>query len=374
MSEIRTTADRVGVVLDRRRIPPSFTDPNRPDRVMRAYRSLLRFYSALSNLRLPATGPAVMERGIAVRVVEKTTEALGVVSLTLRSCAGTELPRWHPGSHIDVTLPSGTVRQYSLCGDPDDRTTYRIAVRWIDGGTASTEIHDDVREGSILSIRGPRNAFPFADPGLSKAGVDNIAFVAGGIGITALLPMIGHAHRSGLDWTLTYFGRNEATLPFLAELAATDRNRVRVLTTERNGRPDPAELLADVRAGSSIYYCGPPVLHDTFRAFLPETGAAGLHFERFSAPPVVGGEQFRIRLARTGTEVEVTADQSALSAVRATRPGTAYSCQQGFCGTCRVKVLAGAVESRGTARFLDEPDTMLLCTDRAQEGQVVVDL
>ncbi|MFD6397474.1 PDR/VanB family oxidoreductase [Nocardia sp. NPDC060249] len=373
MSATRTAADK-SLVFDRTHLPPSFADPARPDRVMRAYRPLLTFYSAVSNLRLRAAGPSVVERAIPVRVVEKTAEALGVVSLTLRSCSGEELPRWHPGSHIDVTLPSGTVRQYSLCGDPDDSATYRIAVRWIDGGIASTEIHDDVREGSILSIRGPRNAFPFADPQLSKAGVDNIAFVAGGIGITALLPMIVNAHRSGLDWTLTYFGRNEATLPFLDELTALDPHRVHIVTTETTGRPDPAELLAHAGTGSAIYYCGPPPLHDAFRALLPETAAAGLHFERFSAPPVVGGNPFRLRLARTDTTVEVAADQSALSAVRATRPGTAYSCQQGFCGTCRVKVLDGAVESRGTASFLDEPDTMLLCTDRSPNSEICIDL
>jgi ferredoxin-NADP reductase len=295
-----------------------------------------------------------------------------VLSLRLKSADGSALPPWHPGAHLDLTLPSGKVRQYSLCGDPADRGSYRIAVRRIsDGGGASIEIHDQLPAGAPVTAGGPRNAFPFAYPHLARADISRVVFIAAGIGITPILPMVRAAAAAGVDWHLTYLGRDTATMAFLDEIGALDPDRVRILT---GARRTAAELLAHAGPRASVYFCGPPGLLPDIRTRFDRTGAAGLHFERFSPEPVVGGEPFTLRLADTAKTLEVPADRSALAAVREAIPDVPYSCQQGFCGTCRVRVLSGDVDHRGRSAFLDEPDTMLICTDRAKSASLTIDL
>lgn len=340
---------------------------------MAAYRRLVRGYAAVAG-RSRRTGPIAADRTLPMIVARKQAEATGVVSLRLESENGGVLPAWDPGAHVDLVLPSGRIRQYSLCGDPADRSCYEIAVRRIPNGGSSAEIHDDLAEGDRVSTRGPRNAFPFAHPSLARANIDNIVFIAGGIGITPILPMIKSAASSGVDWHLTYFGRRQDTLPFLEQLAQYGSGRVRVLTSAGDGRPDATMLLSHARPGSAIYFCGPPGLIASLRDSFATTGAAGLHYERFSPPPVTGGSPFDVRLARTGATLHVPADRSALAVARENLPGVAYSCQQGFCGTCRVNVLNGRVERRGQSAFLADPDTMLLCSDRSQGAEITLDL
>ena len=340
---------------------------------MAAYRQLMRGYAAVARRgRRPDPAPAAQP--LALTVARKTTEATGVVGLRLESASGTALPAWDPGAHLDLVLPSGRIRQYSLCGDPADRGGYQIAIRRVPDGVGSAEIHDDLAEGDAVAARPPRNAFPFAHPALARANIDNLVFVAGGIGITPILPMIRVAAETGADWHLTYFGRGHDTMPFLDRLARYDTGRVRVLTSAADGRPDTATLLSRARAGSAVYFCGPPGLIAGVRASFATTGAAGLHYERFAAPPVTGGQPFDVHLARTGATLHVPADRSALAVARENLPGVAYSCQQGFCGTCRVTVLGGQVERRGQAAFLAAPDTMLLCSDRVQGEDITLDL
>lgn len=372
---IPTESGRAPEINHRSATPASWAKP-KPDIVMSFLRLWIGGYSRLSR----HTGhrpPAFDDHEMSMRVAARSYIADDVVLLTLKPIdAGTRVPAWAPGSHIDLRLPSGRVRQYSLVGDPTDRGSYSIAVRRIaNGAGGSVEIHDDVEAGTTVSVRTPRAAFPFADPRYARAPITEVLFIAGGIGITALLPMIVMAHNEGLNWRLVYFGRNRRRMPFLDQLDGLDRDRVRVVTTEDIGRPDAHTLLADVDTGTSVYYCGPPALIDPLREAFPESGAAGLNFERFSAPPVEDGHQFDITLARSGRTVTVPANQSALAAVRGCLPHVPHSCRQGFCGTCRVTVLAGEVERRGHSRFLDAPDTMLICTDRSQTGgQIVLDL
>lgn len=279
-----------------------------------------------------------------------------VVAITLAN--GEQLPAWSPGAHLDVFLPSGAQRQYSLCGEAADLGSYRIAVRRIaDGGGGSREIHDEVRVGDTIRVRGPRNAFVLAPD-------EAYLFVAGGIGITPILGMVAEAERRGVDWTLVYLGRSRETLPFLDELAAYG-DRVVVLTDDEQGLPDMGRVLARAPEGASVYLCGPPVLADQARALLPTLNpTARLFSERFSAAPVRGGEPFTVRLERSGKDVHVAADESALTAIRREIPSIAYSCQQGFCGTCKVSVLGGDVEDR---------DSLLTCVSRGA-GTLVLDL
>ncbi|KAA1416948.1 oxidoreductase [Nocardioides humilatus] len=302
-----------------------------------------------------------------VVVAEITPVADDVVSLTLRCPGGGELTAWQPGSHLDVVLPSGRQRQYSLCGDPSDRRSYRIAVRRLaDGGGGSREIHDDLEVGDVITIRGPRNAFRLAE-------ASAYFFVAGGIGITPILPMVQAAEASGRPWTLVYTGRSRASMPFLDGLATLRGGALDVRPDDECGIPDLDEILADVPRGHAVYVCGPPAMLDTARTRLAAPDFE-VHSERFSAPPVIGGEAFDVELRRSGVTIPVAADQSVLAAVRDQVPDLAYSCQQGFCGTCVVKVVDGDVEHRDRALLDSErEDSMLICVSRCS-GPLVLDL
>lgn len=308
------------------------------------------------------------DRVCVVRSVEPV--AAGVAGVTLAAANGEELPRWIPGAHIDVTLPSGRTRQYSLCGDPGERDTYRIAVRRIeDGDGGSREIHDAVRAGDEVTIRGPRNA-------LRLVRAPSYLFVAGGIGITPILPMVRTCHRWGLPWRLLYVGRSRASMPFLEELAALDSGVTEVHADDEHGTVAIEPMVAATDPGAAVYLCGPPPLMDgarrTVRASDP---TASVHTERFSPPVITDGHPFSVRLERSRTTVEVAADESALAAIRRVTPGVAYSCRQGFCGTCRTRVLAGNVEHRD--RLLqpgERADTMLTCVSRSTGERLVLDL
>lgn len=311
-----------------------------------------------------------VDRDVTVVVTAASLEAPDVMALTLAAADGSDLPAWHPGAHLDLMLPSGKIRQYSLCGDPTDRKAWRIAVRRIpDGGGGSLEVHG-LEPGTAVTVRGPRNAFPFAYPHLAAHDIAKVAFVAGGIGITALLPMVRAASHAGVPWTLTYVGRDRASMPFLPEIASFPGGEVRVLT----GKPSMGEVLWLVDARTSVYFCGPPSFLDAIRDRLRDNPHAGFHFERFSPPPVVGGQPFTVRLVTSELEVEVPADLSALAAIRNALPDVPYSCQQGYCGTCRVGVLEGTSDGRGTAKFLDGDGTMLICVDRCDGPYITIDL
>lgn len=309
--------------------------------------------------------------------------AEGVVALTFAREDGAPLPTWFPGAHLDVVLPSGRMRQYSLTGRRDDRCHYRIAVRAIPreagGGGGSLEMHS-LRVGDRVTLKGPRNAFPFI---ASPAGY---LFVAGGIGITPILPMLRRTARlDRVPWTLVYTGRSRASMPFLdeiAEISSAHPDRVHIRPDDEYGVPDAGAILDLAPAGAMLFTCGPVPMIDSLRAALAGPRAVAshiqsLHYERFSPPPVHGGRPFTLRLARTGISIDVAADESALTAVRRADPDQPYSCQQGFCGTCRVRVLEGAVEHHDHALTPYERDGhMMLCVSRAREdgGVLVLDV
>lgn len=347
--------------------------PSRALRVLakgaRAYSTVFAASSAAPYL---SRSKPVRRKGFDLDLVVSsvTTEVEDVVSFTLRRPDGGALPAWVPGAHLDVFLPSGTQRQYSLCGDPADRGCYRIAVRRIDGGGGgSVAMHSEVAEGDTLTVRGPRNAFSFID-------VESYLFIAGGIGITPILPMVREAARRGADWTLVYVGRSLPTMPFVAELEAIDGGRLELRPDNEYGVPDAADLVRRAKPGAAIYVCGPPPLIDAARAVQPALNPTGsLHSERFSAPPVVDGRPFDVHLARSGVTVAVGADESALAAIRRAVPAVRYSCAQGFCGSCRHRVLAGVVEHRDTKLRPAERETdMLICVSRAAGDSLTLDL
>lgn len=325
--------------------PARLDGSGRTDHLMSTLVGVVGVYRRLSGFSGKRRPPVrTVDRNLPLLVEAVQPEAEGVVSLRL--AGGAPLPSWRPGAHIDLVLPSGLVRQYSLCGDPAEKTHYRIAVRKI--GVASTEVHA-LEPGTRVIVRGPRTAFPFVGSG-------PYLFVAGGIGITPILPMVRACVASGADWRLVYTGRSRASMPFVDELEGDERVRIRP-DAEYGIPASGAELLEGVPDGASVYCCGPVPMITGVRVDLALTGAGAVYFERFAPPPIVSGEPFQLTLRRSGQVLDVPADRSALDVLLEARPGTPYSCRQGFCGTCAVPA-AG----RGSVR---------ICVDR---GPAVLDL
>lgn len=360
-----------------RGVPPSASGRTRHDVLLSLTDASITTLWAISGaVRRPVPPPA-RDRTLTLQVVDRRVVARdqNVVALTLAAPDRRPLPAWHPGAHLDIHLPSGRIRQYSLCGDPGLRTCYRIAVRRIPaGGGGSIEVHDALDIGAIVTSSGPRNAFPLTVPGYGSP-TQRLRFIAGGIGITPILPMLGLAERWGVDWSMIYVGRSEESVPFLDEVRRFGP-RVHIRTDDQHGTPTAADLLGDCPDGTTVYTCGPAPMLTAIRAALAGRDNVELHFERFAAPPVVDGTTFTATVASTGAVVTVGPDQTLLSALQRDRVAAPYSCQQGFCGTCRTHVINGVVEHRDT--LLTEPErahTMLTCVSRAPEGgHLVLDL
>lgn len=332
--------------------------------------AITSMWAVTGTLRRPGT-PRHRDRTITLRVVEREVVARdqNVVALTLADPDRRPLPRWHPGAHLDIHLPSGRVRQYSLCGDPSVRTTYRIAVRRIpDGGGGSIEVHGALAVGATVTTNGPRNAFPLTVPGYGSPA-QRFRFVAGGIGITPILPMLGLAQQLGVDWSMVYVGRTRESIPFLGEL---DRfgARVTIRTDDVHGLPTADDLLGECPDGTTVYACGPAPMLTAIRQQLAGRDNVELHFERFAAPPVLDGTTFTATAAATRATVTVGSDETLLSALQRAGVAAPYSCQQGFCGTCRTRVLDGVVQHRDS--LLTDPERaagmMLTCVSRAPDG------
>jgi ferredoxin-NADP reductase len=298
-------------------------------------------------------------------VASKTVAAEGVLSFVL---TGGDLPPWEPGAHVDVEIKPGLVRQYSLCGDPADRACWRIAVLREDPGRGGSRyLHDEVRPGAQLRVSEPRNNFPLT-------AAPEYVFVAGGIGITPLLPMLRQAADRGADWTLYYGGRRRDRMAFLDELAAYGE-RVRVLPEDEYGLLPLAEIFA---AGDApVYCCGPePLL-----AAAERTGPPGrLRVERFrprgdlDAAPAEG---FDVLASSSGQTVRVATGESILDALDAAGILMPSSCREGTCGSCETTVLEGEVDHRDSVLSAQEREsgkTMMVCVSRARSARLVLDL
>jgi ferredoxin-NADP reductase len=290
-----------------------------------------------------------------------------VVALTLADAEGGLLPEWTPGSHIDVQLPSGRRRQYSLCGSPGRRTDYRIAVRRIaDGGGGSIEMHEAFEVGDPLVFEGPRNAFHLG------SDEHDLLFVIGGIGVTPILPMMRAAAQRGASWRAVYAGSRREYMPLLDEVMSVAPERVTVWADDERGRFAAADdLLVGAGPRTAVYVCGPTAMLESVRTARGKHAHAPLHYERFSPPPIVDGIPFELQLARSGRVLGVPANRSALDVMLDADPTTPYSCRQGFCGTCKVRVLGGRIQRRG--RTAEADGEMLVCVSRASGDRLVID-
>jgi ferredoxin-NADP reductase len=353
-----------------RQLPPNPFRRQRRDLLIGVAGALISAMDAVAGATRRVTLPGELDRTIALTVTDRRVVAhdQDVIALTM---VGKDLPRWHPGAHIDIHLPSGLVRQYSLCGDPETPDCYRIAVRRIpDGGGGSIEMHG-LTVGARVTTHGPRNAFPLTVPGHGSPA-RRFRFIAGGIGITPILPMLRLAHGRDVDWSMVYAGRSRDSLPFVDEVSEFG-DRVAIRTDDANGLPTAEELLGDCPDGTAVYACGPAPMLTAIRSELAGRDDVELHFERFAAPPVVDGTEFTAAVASTGETVRVGAEETLLSALNRSGVHASYSCQQGFCGTCRTRVLSvlgGAVDHRDTLLTDPERDNglMLICISRAADG------
>jgi ferredoxin-NADP reductase len=306
-------------------------------------------------------------------------EAAGVVSLTLADPDGGELPPWRPGAHIDLRLPSGTVRQYSLCGAPDDPYTYTVAVlREERGRGGSVEVHDAGLVGRTLQVRGPRNHF-------ALVAAPHHLFLAGGIGVTPILAMVREVAAAGGSWELYYGGRSRDTMAFVPALSAVDADRVHVVPQDEQGLLPIAALVDAAPDGTAVYCCGPEgMVAAVTTACAGRPGA--LHVERFGAPPgtppvtvgaLDGATGFTVELRRSGLLLDVPADRTLLEVVREAAPDVAFSCEEGFCGSCETRVLAGVPEHHDTVLSDEERksgDTMMICVGRSASELLALDL
>ncbi len=319
-------------------------------------------------------------------VRERRTVADGVVALTLALSDGSPLPGWTPGAHVDLVLTEQLTRQYSLCGKASDETSWRVAVLRDPAGTGgSAYVHDRLTEGSSVRVRGPRNHFPLvASP--------RYLFIAGGIGVTPILPMIESAVAAGADWRLVYGGRTRASMAFLDELEQLDAGggRVGVVPQDVAGLLDLDALLGTPQPDTLVYCCGPEALLTAVETrcapgVLGEYGGAwpagALHVERFSAKPVAdspgGDTAFEVVLQRSGLTVPVPAGESVFDAVRAAGVSVLGSCLKGICGTCETGVISGEVDHRDSVLDAEEQeanDFMMICVSRCRGERLVLDL
>ncbi len=313
-----------------------------------------------------------MSQLVTLEVTAREARAEGVVALTLSRPDGGRLPDWTPGAHIDLVLPNGLTRQYSLCGDRWDAHSYRIGVlREPAGRGGSAYVHDRLRPGDRVGVGGPRNNFPLVPSG-------RYLFVAGGIGITPLLPMIHQADLLGADWTLLYGGRRRASMAFTDELAAYG-DRVHLVPEDEHGLLDLASWLGTPRPGTKVYCCGPAPLLAAVESACRDWPPFSLHVERFTAREQAPArdEPFEVELRRTGATVTVTPGISVLEAVRGAGVDVLSSCRQGTCGTCETGVLAGVPDHRDSILADHERaagEVMFVCVSRSCTDRLVLDL
>ncbi|WP_426595028.1 PDR/VanB family oxidoreductase [Cellulomonas sp. McL0617] len=306
-----------------------------------------------------------------VVVQARTVVADGVLALDLAPTNGRPLPPWTPGSHIDLLLPGGAERQYSLCGDPADRSTYRVAVlREPAGRGGSAYVHDRLAVGDTLRLRGPRNHFAF-----EPVGDEPTVFVAGGIGITPLLAMLAAADAAGTSWSLHYAGRSRATMAFLDELVEAHAERVHVYAGDEGRRLSVASLAQGGEAGR-VVCCGPRRLIEAVDAI--DAPGWTVHAERFEARefgPPVWSEPFEIELALSGSVLTVPPGESILDVVEGSGAVVVSSCRVGTCGSCETPVLQGAVEHRDSVIGPGgASQTMMICVSRAAGPTLVLEL
>jgi vanillate O-demethylase ferredoxin subunit len=321
-------------------------------------------YDTARSGRLELTVAAVVEEAERIRTFE------------LVAPTGAALPAFTAGAHLDVEVPDGPVRQYSLSSDPADRSRYQIAVLEVDGGRGGSHaMHHRVRVGDTLRVSPPRSAFALDE------GAEHHLLLAGGIGITPIMAMVERLARLGAPYTLVYCTRSPAQTAFLDRLHRLAGDRM--LLHHDDGDPgralDLAAALAGPPSGTHLYYCGPPKMMSAVAAVTMEWPRDRVHSERFTNPdPVAGGAaggSFRVELASTGRSLTVGEDETIVDVLRAAGVEVETSCEAGVCATCRTRYLDGEPDHRDLV--LDEEERaeyLTVCCSRSSTPTIVLDL
>lgn len=315
-----------------------------------------------------------------VRVARRTVEAQDICSLELVACDGAALPPFAAGSHVDVHLPGGIVRQYSLCNDPAETHRYQIAVlRDPASRGGSAAVHERVAQGDELRISAPRNHFA-----LASAAPCHL-LLAGGIGVTPLLCMAERLSVLGAQFRMHYAGRSRHRMAFgqrIADSGFAQHVQLHFDDGEAAQRLDMEAVLAGAAPDTHLYVCGPQGFMDAVLGTARGQGWAEdrLHWEFFaaaSAGPRGGDTAFEVQLASSGRIVSVAPGQSVTQALQAAGVDVLVSCEQGVCGTCLTRVLSGQVDHRDAYLTAEEQavdDQFTPCCSRARCARLVLDL
>jgi ferredoxin-NADP reductase len=313
------------------------------------------------------------EQPLRLKVLRLAVEADAVISLELGKVDGGALPAWQPGAHIDVLLTNGLVRQYSLCGCAD-RRTWQIAVLHVSSGRGgSSFIHQNICVGEEIVVTGLRNNFSLVD-------ASRYLFVAGGIGITPILPMLESATLAGKPWRLVYGGRSRGSMAFLDRIKRYDLGKVELLPQDEFGQIGVQALLDELEPATPVYCCGPAGLIDAVEDACRLSPSIELYRERFVASgraSKIDDGSFEVTLALSGKVIQVSSEQSLLSALEEAGCKISNSCRAGICGTCLLKVLDGTPDHRDD--LLDdeqrENGTMILpCVSRSKSRHLVLEI
>jgi len=318
---------------------------------------------------------SVPQTDIAVRVTRAEKIAEGIHLFEMRPKDGGELPAFTAGSHINLRLPNGLVRKYSLCSDPAERDHYRIAVKREENGRGgSIYLIDNTREGDEWLISAPDNAFALPQRG------DNFIFIAGGIGITPFIAMI-HAlkHDPAKKFKLYYCSRTPEMTAFREELSAPEY-KGKVVIHYDNGDPEKAldlwPIVEERKNREHLYCCGPRGLMEAVRDATGHWSPTAIHFEAFSEADArrPDDKPFKVKLAKSGVTIDVPAGTTIMEAMRTAGHDVPSSCESGTCGTCRTRLLEGEADHRDLVLTEAERGSqIMICVSRAKTPELVID-
>ena len=314
-----------------------------------------------------------------VRVRAVTYEAQGILGFELVPLPpATELPGFTAGAHIDLHLPNGLIRSYSLLNAPHERHRYLIGVnKDAQSRGGSRYLHEVLRAGDTLAIGAPRNNFPLAENAPCSV------FIAGGIGITPMLGMIARAQALGTPWTLYYTARTRQHAGFL-DLLESCRGQPGAsvhlnFDQEPGGRMlDLSAIIGALPAGAHVYCCGPLPMLEAYEKATAGLPPERVHREYFAAKEAAAtGGGYTVELARSHKTLQVLPGQTLLDCLIAAHTEPPYSCREGICGTCEVRVLEGTPDHRDLVLSAAEQagnDRMMVCCSGAKSARLVLDL
>ena len=312
----------------------------------------------------------------ALRVSRKQAIARDIHLFELRDPHGGALPAFTAGAHLPIRVPSGAMRQYSLCSDPHATDVYRIAVkREVNGRGGSMSLVDGIAEGDTVMVGTPENLFELSEKAKS------FILVGGGIGITPMMAMVHSLLAEGLrNFKLYYFSRDPEGAAFLDALQAPELAG-KVVIHHDHGDPsrsyDLWKIFEKVTSGTHVYCCGPKGLMDSVKDMTGHWPDSAIHFESFGADtkPHADDQPFEVVLQRSGQRIAVGARQSILEALRAQGTTVPSSCESGTCGSCKVRLLEGEADHRDLVLLPEEQgDHVMVCVSRAKGACLVLDL